>query len=86
MISPKKNGSINCPVLGIFAEKDEYVNSAVANELEANLKAAGVSTDFTVFPGVDHAFFNNTRADVYDAEAAGKVWSKTLNFLRKSLS
>lgn len=79
-------GSIGCAVLGIFAEKDEYVNPAVASELEENLKAAGVSTDFTVFPGVDHAFFNDTRADVYNAEAAGKAWSKTLSFLRQSLS
>ncbi len=79
-------GSIGCPVLGIFAENDEFVNPAVANELEGNLKAAGVSTDFTIFPGVDHAFFNDTRPDVYDSKAAAQAWTKTLNLFRKSLS
>ena len=27
-----------------------------------------------VHPGVDHAFFNDTRPEVYDAEQAGAAW------------
>jgi len=38
-----------------------------------------------VYPGVDHAFFNDTRPDVYDADAAARAWSETLAFLRAEL-
>jgi len=77
--------SVRCPVTGVFAEKDEYVNPKVVGKLEADLKAAGVKTDFTIYPGVDHAFFNDSRPEVYDAATAKKAWDKTLGALRSAL-
>jgi carboxymethylenebutenolidase len=77
---------LDAPVLGIFAEKDEFVPPATARKLEADLSGAGKRADFHVFDGVDHAFFNDTRPDVYDARAAAQAWSLTLNFLRAELA
>ena len=54
-------------------------------KLEADLKAAGVSTDFTIYPGVDHGFFNDTRKEVHDVAAATEAWSRVLAFLAKHL-
>ncbi len=78
--------SLEAPVLGIFAERDGFVTPEAAGKLEADLKGAGVRTDFHVFPGVDHAFFNDTRPDVFDAGAAAQAWSKTLAFFRAELA
>ena len=36
-------------------------------------------------PGVDHAFFNDTRPEVYNAAAAGAVWQQTVGFLLTNL-
>jgi len=38
-----------------------------------------------VHPGVDHAFFNDTRPEVYDATTAGTCWQQTVGFLRSVL-
>jgi carboxymethylenebutenolidase len=74
------------PVLGIFAERDAFVPPAAARALEAELRAAGKRADFTIFPGVDHAFLNDTRADVYDAPAAERAWGMIVSFLRAELA
>lgn len=77
--------SLRCPVLGIFAEKDGYVTPQVAKKLEADMKAGGVKTDFTVYPGVNHAFFNDSRPEVYNNEAAEDAWQKAMKFFRENL-
>jgi len=74
------------PVLGIFAERDGFVPPAAAKQLEAELRAAGKRADFTILPGVDHAFLNDTRPDVYDAAAAERAWGMIVSFLRAELA
>ncbi len=74
------------PVLGFFGEKDDSVTPDDALALEQLLKKAGVQTDFTVFPGVGHAFFNDTRPEVYDEVSAKKSWEKMLLFFRENLN
>jgi len=76
---------IEAAVLGVFAEKDGFVPPSAAQKLESDLKAAGVKTDFKIFSGVDHAFFNDTRPEVYNASAAQEAWEKTLSHFRKHL-
>lgn len=77
---------LTAPVLGAFAEKDEYAPPAAVQALEGQLKARGVQTDFKVYPGVDHAFFNEERPEVYDAAAATDAWQRTLSFFRAQLA
>jgi len=77
--------AIHAPVLGIFAENDEFVNSEVVKKLENELVSAGKQIDFETFPGVGHAFFNDSRPDVYNKEAAGKAWEKVLEHFGKHL-
>jgi len=76
---------LEAAVLGIFAERDAYVTPDVVRRLESDLKAAGKRVHFSIYPGVDHAFFNETRPDVYDAAAAKRAWSELLAFLRAEL-
>lgn len=66
------------PVLGLFAEKDQFVTPATAREVEAAIKAAGKSVQIHIYPGVDHAFFNDERPDAYDRAAAEDAWRRTL--------
>ncbi len=76
---------LNCPVLGLFAEKDQFVSPPIAKGVDAAIKKAGQQSEIHIYPGVDHAFFNDERADVYNKQAADDAWRRTLTFFRKHL-
>jgi carboxymethylenebutenolidase len=76
---------LSVPVLGIFAEKDAFVSPEVARKLANDVRAAGGEIELQIYPGVDHAFFNDTRPDVYNASAASDAWRRTLEFFRAKL-
>jgi carboxymethylenebutenolidase len=76
---------LDAPVLGIFAERDAYVPPDAVRKLEADLRAAGKRVRTRIFPGVDHAFMNDARPDVYDAKSAAEAWAEALAFLRQEV-
>ena len=78
--------NLRAPVLGIYAEKDEFVPPAAVRELEARLKALGKAVEIHIYPGTGHAFFNDTRPEVYHPEAAADAWQRTIAFLRQQLA
>ncbi len=79
-------GEITGAVLGHYAEKDGWASPEVAHQLEADIRAGG-NTDVTVhiYEGTDHAFFNDTRPEVYDAEASRLAWDRTVEFFNSRL-
>jgi carboxymethylenebutenolidase len=77
--------NLRAPVLGLFAEKDELVTPAAVRALEAKVRAHGKSVETHTYPGTDHAFFNDTRPEVYDPEAAADAWRRTVDFFRTHL-
>lgn len=78
--------SLRAPVLGFFAEKDDFVPPAAARQLEADLAVAGKTANITVFEGADHAFFNDNRTEVYDADLAATCWTRMLTFYREHVT
>jgi carboxymethylenebutenolidase len=72
-------------VLAHIAERDDFFGPEPAAALEAQLKALGLDADFHVYPGADHAFFNDTRPEVYDPSAASLAWQRTTDFLQTHL-
>jgi carboxymethylenebutenolidase len=77
--------ALRAPVLGLFAEKDAFVPPAAVRALEERMREHGKSIETHIYPGADHAFFNNTRPEVYDAGAAADAWRRTVEFFRKHL-
>ena len=77
--------ALRAPMLGHFAEHDEYFSAEAARDLESTLRGLGKEVDFHVYAGTHHAFFNDTRPEVYDHEAASTAWTRTLEFLRAKL-
>jgi len=73
------------PVLGLFAEKDQFVTPQTARELDAAIKKAGKTSEIHIYPNVDHAFFNDERPDAYNKAAAEDAWRRTLAFFRQHL-
>ena len=76
---------LSAPVLGLYAERDEFVPPTTARQVDADIRRAGQSSEVHVYPGVDHAFFNDQRPEVYDQAAATDAWRRTLAFFRQHL-
>jgi carboxymethylenebutenolidase len=77
--------NLKSPVLGHFAEQDEFFAPAAADELFGRLRAQGTSAELHVYEGCDHAFFNDENVDGFKPEAAKQSWDRTLAFFRKHL-
>jgi carboxymethylenebutenolidase len=67
-----------------YAGNDDGINAGMA-AYEAALKANGVAFEQYVYPGVEHAFHNDTSAARYDKAAAELAWTRTIAFLQKAL-
>ena len=73
-------------VEGHYAATDRGTAAPEAvKELEATLRAKGKNATFHVYPGTQHAFFNDTRPEVYDAAVAKTAWDRTLALFRANL-
>ena len=66
--------ALKAKVRGHYAEKDGFFGPEGVRALEAQLKDLGKDVEFTVHPGVDHAFFNDT-GPRYNATAAGEAYA-----------
>ena len=75
---------VEAPLLLHYAGLDTRV-AETAGPWVAALKAAHKDvTDFT-YPGVNHAFNNDTSVERYDKAAAELAWGRTIAFFRKYL-
>ncbi|HEY6959627.1 MAG TPA: dienelactone hydrolase family protein [Candidatus Limnocylindria bacterium] len=72
-------------VSAVYAELDTRITST-APQMEEQLKKAGVPYQITVYPGVNHAFHNDTNGpDRYNAAQAQKAWVQTIDWFKKYL-
>jgi carboxymethylenebutenolidase len=77
--------ALGAPVLMHIAGRDEFFSPAAAADLEATLRSLGKQADSHVYDGAQHAFFNDTRPEVHDAEASALAWRRTVDFLHAQL-
>jgi len=77
--------NLSAPVLYFFGEQDHHLPAADVDRLEQFIKSTGRSGGVVRYPQADHAFFNDTRKEVYREADAKDAWEKALGFLRKYL-
>ena len=75
---------LKVPVQLHFGKKDKSVPEAEARAMIARLQESGASVE-SYFYEAGHAFFNNTRPEVYVAADAQLAWNRSLAFLRTHL-
>ncbi len=76
--------AIRATLLLHYAELDQRVNAGIA-AYEAALKANGKKYTIYMYPGVNHAFNNDTGGARYNKEAADLAWARTLTFFKEQL-
>lgn len=75
--------NIQAAVLGVYAEQDQRINASI-DALEQALIEANVTYQFNVYPGVNHAFHNDT-SQRYVEEQATQAWRDTLAWFEAHL-
>jgi carboxymethylenebutenolidase len=75
---------IKAPVLAIFGELDQGVSPQVAHQRAEQMDKAGVKHETIIYPGAEHAFFNDTRARYHPA-AAADAWQRLVAFFKENL-
>ncbi|MEK6333692.1 MAG: dienelactone hydrolase family protein [Acidobacteriota bacterium] len=75
---------LRVPTLFIAGERDAWINPEKVNQLRTAAKKHTLPVEIVSYDA-DHAFFNDTRPQVYDAEAAANAWQRVLEFFRKHL-
>ncbi len=76
-------GNIKAAMLGVYAELDDRINAGIP-ALEQALVAANVVHQMNVYPGVNHAFHNDTGTR-YDEAQASQAWADTLAWFEQYL-
>lgn len=76
---------MSAAVLGHYGEQDDFFPPDAARALGEQLRSLGKDATIVVHPGVGHAFFNDTRPEVHDAEQADELWRSMLGFFRQQL-
>lgn len=82
LLDPK---SIKIPLICHFANHDDWCTPARVNELEAALKQS--KSKYEVYRyNAHHAFMNESRPEVYDAQCAKTAWERTIKFLKQAFA
>jgi carboxymethylenebutenolidase len=82
--APEKIANIRCPVIGFYGELDQRVNAGLP-AFEDAARKAGVDFERHVYPGVNHAFFNDS-GPTYNVDAARDSFTRLLLFFQKNLA
>jgi carboxymethylenebutenolidase len=77
--------AMSAAVLGHYAGKDSFFTPEAANALADQLRALGKSVEIVIYPDADHAFFNDSRQEVYDPGASHALWERSLAFFGEHL-
>jgi carboxymethylenebutenolidase len=75
--------NIQAAVFGVYAEQDTRINQGM-EPLRQALQQAGKTFEMKVYPGVGHAFHNDTGA-AWNEEQALAAWRDTLDWFNRYL-
>ena len=80
----EKIKGVNGHIMGLYGGEDHRINSRLWELVKAMVE---YNKPFTikVFPGVYHAFFNDTRPQTYNKHAAEEAWDMLLKFFGENL-
>jgi carboxymethylenebutenolidase len=76
---------LHCPLLYVYGTEDGWIQRADVERLRDTLEGARKSVEVQIYPGAPHAFFNDTRPDVYRQAEATDAWTRTLRLFERYL-
>jgi carboxymethylenebutenolidase len=77
---------LSCPYLGLFGAEDAIIPRGDVEELRSILERHHKTFEIEIYEGAGHAFFNDTRPEMYRPQVAARAWARAIEFLRKHLA
>ena len=77
--------TLKVPTLFIAGKRDAWINPEKVNGLIEAARKYDLPVEVVSYDA-DHAFFNDTRPEVYDREAAADAWRRVLDLFHKHLA
>jgi len=77
--------ALTAVVEGHYASNDGFASPEQARAMETDLRSRAKNATFHVYDDTEHAFFNDSRPDVYNANAAQTAWDRTLALFAANL-
>jgi len=78
-------GRLQCPLLYVYGSEDGWMQMNDVERLREGLARLGKPAEVHIYPGAPHAFFNDTRPDVYRKTEAADAWARTLRLFTRTL-
>ena len=75
---------LGCPIRYFYGDEDGWIQMKDVERLQTVLRDLGKG-EVVIYKGLPHAFFNDTRKDVYRPEQAKDAWKKTLSLFAHEL-
>ena len=85
-LEPAQVGELKAPLLGLYGSADSGIPVDGVNAMATALEEDGIEHEIQIYDGAQHAFFNDTRANSYNAEAAADAWARALAWFGQHLS
>ena len=79
-----KFDQLKAKVIGFFGDQDNSNPIERVRDVESKLQKLNKENKFTIYPGAQHAFFNDTRP-AYNEKYAKETWSKMLSFFNTTI-
>jgi carboxymethylenebutenolidase len=76
---------LEAPILLIYGQEDKGVTPEHGKALHEKLQSMGKRSELVIYPNANHAFFNDTRPEVHNPEAAADAWKRTIELFRNNL-
>jgi carboxymethylenebutenolidase len=80
----KTLAQLSVPTLFIAGSRDNWITPEKVNELKEAAHKYNLPVEVVSYDG-EHAFFNDTRPEVYNPEAAADAWRRVLNLFGERL-
>ncbi len=77
---------LGCPYLAFFGEDDAIIPAIDVQALHARTAHARHPVEIVTYPGAGHAFFNDSRPEMYRESAARDAWPRAGSFLKRHLA
>ena len=75
---------LKVPTLFIAGNRDNWITPEKVEALKKDARKYDLPVEVVSYDA-DHAFFNDTRPEVYDAKAAADAWRRVLELFRKNM-